>query len=116
MIRGATVKTFAGKKVIRESYNKEKEKFELAVRMRDFRACARAYKAADASDTYVALVEEWGVNFHVPRWFRRWMLDGHDRFEPNIATFDEAKKMSLKWLREICERDDMQKQVGAAKR
>jgi hypothetical protein len=96
------MKTFAGKKVIHEG-SRNKEDFELVVQLKDFRACAKAYKnATKGSNTFVALAEDWGVNFHVPKWYRDQSL----RFETGIAMFDEAKKLSTKWLREMCKRDD----------
>ena len=90
---------FAGKKVIHESHGKEN--FVLVVQLKDFRACAKAYKNANGLGTFVALAEAWGVNFHIPEWYHNWMSDDRDRFKTDIATFDEAKKMSLKWLREM---------------
>ena len=98
------MKTFAEKKVIYELH--DKENFTLVVQMKDFRACAKAYKNTNGSRTFVALAEAWGVNFHAPQWYRNWISDGRDRFKTGISTFDEAEKISLEWLREMCKRDD----------
>ena len=98
------MKTFAGKKVIYEFH--DKENFTLVVQLNDFRACAKAYKNADGSGTFVALAEDWGVNFHIPEWYHNWMSEGRERFKTKIATFDEAKEMSTNWLKEMCKRDD----------
>ena len=101
---GIEVKTFAGKKVIYEFEGNED--FVIVVQLKDFRACAKAYKHASGSGAFVALAEDWGVNFHIPEWYHNWMSDGRDRFKTKIPTFDEAKEMSLEWLREMCKRDD----------
>ena len=98
------METFAGKKVIYKFH--DKENFVLVVQMKDFRACAKAYKNANGSGTFVTLAEAWGVNFHIPKWYHNWMSDGRDRFKTGISTFDATKEMSLEWLREMCERDD----------
>ena len=98
------MKIFAGKTVIYES--RGKENFALVVQLKDFRACAKAYKNAGGSGAFVALAEDWGVNFHIPEWYHNWMSDGRERFKTGISTFDEAKEMSVNWLRDMCKRDD----------
>ena len=98
------MKTFAGKKVVHEG-SRNAEDYELAVNLKDFRLGARAYKSAViGSTTYVALVEAWGVNFHVSRWFR----DEPMRFQSGISTFAGAKKIATTWLREVCKQDDQE--------
>lgn len=101
------MKTFAGKKVVHEG-SRNAEDYELAVQMKDFRAGARAYLNASDKKTYVALEEAWGVNFHVPDWYRNKSI----RFETNITTFKEAKKLAVDWLRETCKMDDQKIKEG----
>ena len=98
---------FAEKKVIYEFH--DKENFTIVVQLKDFRACAKAYKNAAGSRTFVALTEDWGVNFHIPEWYHNWMSDGRERFKTGISTFDEAKEMSTNWLREMCKMDDRER-------
>ena len=104
------MKTFAGKNIIHEIDGRPeeyaiREYFELVVQLRDFRVCAKAYKSAViGSTTYVALVEAWGVNFHVSRWFR----DEPMKFQSGISTFAGAKKIATTWLREVCKQDEQE--------
>ena len=94
---------FAEKKVIYEFH--DKENFTIVVQLKDFRACAKAYKNASGSGAFVALAEAWGVNFHIPEWYHNWISDGRERFKTKIPTLNDAKKISLEWLGEMCERD-----------
>ena len=96
-------KMFAGKHVIHE---KEKtteygEEYVLVVQLDRFQIGAIAYKDAQDKTTFVASVGEWGANFYRPKWYWK---DGR-RSKDNLATFEEAKRLALKWLRELCKRD-----------
>lgn len=94
------MKTFAGKKVIHE--RNDIDRFELAVNMKEFKACAKAYLDAHDKTTFVAIEEAWGVNYHIPEGYRREPL----RFKTNISTLVEAKKIATGWLRDACKRDN----------
>ena len=96
------MKTFAGKHVIHEEekITKYGEEYVIAVQLDGFRMGATAYKSARDKITFVARVGEWGVNFHRPTWYWK---EGR-KYERNIATFGEAKRIATKWLRELCKR------------
>lgn len=69
--------------------------FELVIAIKpDFRICAKAYQNAHDKKTFVAMVETWGINWKVPKWFKT-------NSKYYIDSFVEAKSISLNMLEEV---------------
>lgn len=94
-LRSNTFDTFCGYKILKEE-NKEfmwnehnNHEYVLAIMIDGFKISAKAYtRNTNKGEHFGAIVEEWGVNWHKPDWYKM-------NFEFDIEKFDDAKSIAL---------------------
>lgn len=94
------IEYFCGRRIIVE--NEEVVgygmRYELAVVFPSLRMEAIVYpNAHDGGKTFIAVVDEWGVNSEYPKWYH----ERYPRSQGDIKTFEEAKVIALELLKEL---------------